>query len=154
MAASYLEASLDALAPAIGRPDVIEICINPDGSTWGEFHGDHFMSALGSPLSQTAIKDLGNQIASAAGTTLSQKKPIVSVSIVYRDRPIRAQVIQPPAVEGGFSISLRFFSSLPLEEIKLAYLFDKETSLEALRRERNLSLREVVATGEIDAALK
>ncbi|WP_435260187.1 ATPase, T2SS/T4P/T4SS family (plasmid) [Thioclava sp. FR2] len=153
MATSYLEASLDALAPAIGRPDVIEICINPDGSTWGEFHGDHFMSALGTPLSQTAIKDLGNQIASAAGTTLSQKKPIISVSILYRDRPIRAQVIQPPAVEGGFSISLRFFSRLPLEEIKLAYLFDQETSLEALRRERNLALREVVASGEIDAAL-
>ncbi|WP_323764087.1 ATPase, T2SS/T4P/T4SS family [Marinovum sp.] len=154
MAGSYLEASLDALAPAIGRTDVIEICINPDGSVWGEFHGDHFMSALGTPLSLTAIKDLGNQIASAAGTTLSAKKPVVSVSILYRDRPIRAQVIQPPAVEGGFSISLRFFSRLPLNEIALTYLFDRETSLEALRQERNLALRELVGSGNIDAALR
>jgi hypothetical protein len=60
------------------------------------------MRSRGTPLTQTEIKDLGNQIASAASTTLSTKKPIVSVSILYRERPIRAQVIQPPAVEGGF----------------------------------------------------
>ena len=128
MAASYLEASLDRLGAPVQRDDTIEICINPDGQVWGEFQGDHFMRSLGMPLTQTEIKDLGNQIASAASTTLSTKKPIVSVSILYRDRPIRAQVIQPPAVEGGFSISLRFFSSLPLEAIKLGFLYGKERS--------------------------
>ncbi len=134
MAASYLEASLDRLGAPVQRDDTIEICINPDGQVWGEFQGDHFMRGLGTPLTQTEIKDLGNQIASAASTTLSNKKPIVSVSILYRDRPIRAQVIQPPAVEGGFSISLRFFSSLPLEAIRLGFLYGKERSLEGLRR--------------------
>ena len=80
MAASYLEASLDRLGAPVQRDDTIEICINPDGRVWGEFQGDHFMRGLGTPLTQTEIKDLGNQIASAASTTLSQKKPIVSVS--------------------------------------------------------------------------
>ncbi len=141
MAASYLEASLDRLGAPVQRDDTIEICINPDGQVWGEFQGDHFMRSLGMPLTQTEIKDLGNQIASAASTTLSTKKPIVSVSILYRDRPIRAQVIQPPAVEGGFSISLRFFSSLPLEAIRLGFLYGKERSLEALRRELDAALR-------------
>ena len=93
MAASYLEASLDRLGAPVRCCDTIEICINPDGQVWGEFQGDHFMRGLGNPLTQTEIKDLGNQIASAASTTLSTKKPIVSVSILYRDRPIRAQVI-------------------------------------------------------------
>ena len=101
MAASYLEASLDRLGAPMQRDDTIEICINPDGQVWGEFQGDHFMRGLGTPLTQTEIKDLGNQIASAASTTLSTKKPIVSVSILYRDRPIRAQVIQPPAVDAA-----------------------------------------------------
>ena len=63
-------------------------------------------------------------------------------------------MIQPPAVEGGFSISLRFFSSLPLEAIKLRFLYGKERSLEGLRRERNAALRDVVASGDIDAALR
>ena len=154
MAASYLEASLDRLGTPVQRDDTIEICINPNGQVWGEFQGDHFMRGLGAPLTQTEIKDLGNQIASAASTTLSTKKPIVSVSILYRDRPIRAQVIQPPAVEGGFSISLRFFSSLPLEAIRLGFLYGKERSLEGLRRKRNAALRDVVASGDIDAALR
>ncbi|MDP1577143.1 MAG: type II secretion system protein E, partial [Cypionkella sp.] len=59
MAASYLEASLDRLGANVGRADVIEICINPDGQVWGEFQGDHFMRSLGMPLTQTEIKDLG-----------------------------------------------------------------------------------------------
>ena len=135
MSVSYLQASLDKLKDAT-RDDVIEICINPDGSCWGEFHGDHFMRTLEQSLSVTEVRDLGNQIASSANTTMSKDKPIVSVSIAYRGRPIRAQVITPPAVLAGMSISLRFFSSLPLEEIELRYLYGKERKLEELRQER------------------
>lgn len=153
MTLSYLQASLDKLTDA-ARNDVIEICINPDGSCWGEFHGDHFMRALEQRLSITEVRDLGNQIASSANTTMSKDKPIVSVSIAYRGRPIRAQVITPPAVLSGMSISLRFFSSLPLEEIELRYLYGKERKLEELRQEKNRALRDVVASGVITDAIR
>ncbi|MEO1638643.1 MAG: ATPase, T2SS/T4P/T4SS family [Pseudomonadota bacterium] len=153
MTLSYLQASLDKLADA-ARDDVIEICINPDGTFWGEFQGDHFMRRLDQTLSGTELRDLGNQIASGANTTLSKDKPIVSVSITYRDRPIRAQVITPPAVTNGMSISLRFFSSLPLDEIELQYLYGEERKLEALRQDKNRALREVVAAGDIYAAVR
>ena len=53
--ASYLQASLDRL-PDAKRDDVIEICVNPDGSVWGEFQGDHFMRPLDVALSQTEIR--------------------------------------------------------------------------------------------------
>ncbi|MDE4142871.1 ATPase, T2SS/T4P/T4SS family [Phaeobacter gallaeciensis] len=153
MTLSYLQASLDKLTDA-ARDDVIEICINPDGSCWGEFHGDHFMRALAQRLSVTEVRDLGNQIASSANTTMSKDKPIVSVSIAYRGRPIRAQVITPPAVLSGMSISLRFFSSLPLEQIELRYLYGKERKLGELRQEKNRALREVVASGVITDAVR
>jgi len=153
MALSYLQASLDKLTDAT-RADVIEICINPDGSCWGEFQGDHFMRALSQRLSLTELRDLGNQIASSANTTMSKDKPIVSVSITYRDRPIRAQVVTPPAVLSGMSISLRFFSNLPLEKIELRYLYGKERKLEELRQEKNRVLREVVAAGDIQEAIR
>lgn len=153
MTLSYLQASLDKLKDA-SRDDVIEICINPDGSCWGEFQGDHFMRALEQRLTVTEVKDLGNQIASSANTTMSKDKPMVSVSITYRNRPIRAQVITPPAVLEGMSISLRFFSSLPLEEIELRYLYGEERKLEELRQEKNRALREVVASGVIYDAIK
>jgi type IV secretion system protein VirB11 len=153
MAPSYLQASLDRLTDA-SRDDVIEICINPDGRCWGEFHGDRFMRALDRRLSVTEVRDLGNQIASAANTVLSKDRPIVSVSITYRDRPIRAQVVSPPAVLAGMSISLRFFSSLPLDRIELGFLYGRERKLEELRQEKNRTLREVVAAGDIGAALR
>jgi len=153
MSLSYLQSSIDRLEDA-KREDVIEICINPDGSCWGEFQGDHFMSRLSQTLTEDHVKDLGNQIASDAGTPLSKDKPIVSVSISYRDRPIRAQVITPPAVNRGMSISLRFFSSLPLDSIKLGFLYGKEHKLEERRQEKNRQLRQVVASGDIDAAIR
>ena len=153
MSLSYLQSSIDRLEDA-KRDDVIEICINPDGSCWGEFQGDHFMSRLAQTLTEDQVKDLGNQIASDAGTPLSKDKPIVSVSIMYRDRPIRAQVITPPAVSRGMSISLRFFSSLPLDSIELGFLYGKERKLEELRQDKNRQLREVVASGDIDAAIR
>jgi len=138
---------------AAARDDVIEICVNPDGTCWGEFQGDHFMRPLDQSLSETEVKDLGNQIASSANTTMSKDRPIVSVSITYRDRPIRAQVITPPAVSSAMSISLRFFSSLPLDGIKLGFLYGKERKLEELRLEKTRQLREVVSSGNIDNAL-
>ncbi len=153
MTLSYLQTSLDKLSDA-ARDDVIEICINPDGSCWGEFQGDHFMRALDQRLSVTEVRDLGNQIASSANTTMSKDKPIVSVSITYRDRPIRAQVVTPPAVLAGMSISLRFFSSLPLDKIELHFLYGEERKLEELRQEKNRALREVVASGDIYAAIR
>ncbi|MHC0055426.1 ATPase, T2SS/T4P/T4SS family [Actibacterium sp. D379-3] len=153
MTSSYLQASLDKLSDAM-RDDVIEICINPDGRVWGEFQGDHFMRLLDASMSQTEIRDLGNQIASGANTRIGKEKPIVSVSIEYRGRPIRAQVIQPPAVQTGHSISLRFFSTLPLEKIELKYLYGAERSLEGVRQERNRELRQVVKSGDIYAAIK
>ncbi|SDG49414.1 type IV secretion system protein VirB11 [Celeribacter baekdonensis] len=153
MTSSYLQASLDKLPDAM-RNDVIEICINPDGRVWGEFQGDHFMRLLDASMSQTEIRDLGNQIASGANTRIGKEKPIVSVSIEYRGRPIRAQVIQPPAVQTGHSISLRFFSTLPLEKIELKYLYGAERSLEGVRQERNRELRQVVKSGDIYAAIK
>jgi len=153
MTLSYLQASLDKLTDAT-RDDVIEICINPDGSCWGEFQGDHFMRALEQRLTVTEVKDLGNQIASSANTTMSKNKPIVSVSITYQNRPIRAQVITPPAVLSGMSISLRFFSSLPLDSIELRYLYSEERKLEELRQEKNRALREVVASGAIYDAIE
>lgn len=51
------------------------------------------------------------------------------------------------------SISLRFFSSLPIDGIALDFLYGKERKLEELRLEKTRKLREVVAAGVIDDAL-
>lgn len=153
MAASYLEASLDQLGPSLTREDLIELCINPDGRLWAEFQGDHFMRPLGERVSPVQARDLAHRIASEAKTTISEDRPIISCSIRHHDRPIRAQVVQPPAA-AGIVISLRFFSTLPLDQIELTYLYGKARSLEQQRRERNLELRAVVAGGDVYDAIR
>lgn len=153
MAGSYLEASLDKLGEAI-TPDVIEICINPDGTVWGEYQGDRFMRSLDVSLTQIEVKDLCSQIASAADTRVGKEKPIVSVSIEYKGRPIRAQVILPPAVAKSRAVALRFFSTLPLDQIELKWLYGAERSLEEERQAQNLKLREVVREGDIYEAVR
>lgn len=154
VADSYLSASLARLGPAVRRADTIEIAVNPDGRVWGEFQGDHSMRPLEVTLTPQEVRDLASRIASAARTTSSDRKPIISVSILYGGRPIRAQVIVPPAVEGAPAISLRFFSTMPLEDITLDWLYGAPQALEERRRERNAHLREVVATGDLDAAIR
>jgi type IV secretion system protein VirB11 len=151
--ATHFEYTLDQLVDA-KRDDVIEICINPDGSIWGEFQGDHFMRRLETQWSKKQVGDLATQIAAAAETQISRAKPIASVSVDYHDRPVRAQVIQDPVVRGGYSIALRFFSTMSLDDIKLKFLFGEEVSLEGNRKSRNQELRKIVATGDIEAAIK
>ncbi|NVK58346.1 MAG: Flp pilus assembly complex ATPase component TadA [Alteromonadaceae bacterium] len=153
MASGYLESSLDRI-PEARRDDVIEICVNPDGRVWGEFQGDHFMRPLETVLTETQAKDLANQVASATNTTMSKSKPVVSVSIEYRDRPIRAQVMIAPVVGRGASISLRFFTNVPLDKIELKFLYGEERSLEQVRQERTRELRSIVASGDITACLR
>ena len=153
MGSGYLESSLDRI-PEASREDVIEICVNPDGRVWGEFQGDHFMQPLETALSETQAKDLANQVASATQTTMSKSKPVVSVSIEYRNRPIRAQVMVSPVVGRGASISLRFFTNVPLDKIELKFLYGEERSLEQVRQERTRELRSIVASGDITACLR
>ena len=75
MAGNYFQVTLDKL-PEAKRDDAIEICINPDGSIWGEFQGDHFMRRLDTVWDTRQIGDLATQIAAAAETKISRDKPI------------------------------------------------------------------------------
>ena len=152
-ASGYLESSIDRIEAA-QRDDVIELAINPDGRVWGEFQGDHFMRPLETRLSETQAKDFGNQIASAAHVTMSKAKPIVSVSITYRGRPVRAQVMVPPVVIEGASIALRFFPQLALDAVELTFLYGEERSLEERRRARARELRALVESGDITQCLR
>ena len=154
MSASWLEASLDLLGDDVRREDLIELCINPDGRKWVEHRGATHMADTRSTVSEKDARDLAHRIASSAKATLSDSNPIISCSVEYRGRLIRAQVVHPPAVSGGVAISLRFFSTLPLDQIELKYLYGQQRSLEALRRERNKELREIVKGGDLYQAIR
>lgn len=102
---SYLDEALAAIGPVIDSPALVEIAINPDGRIWSLRHGDAAMQPVErTPMSAMEIDDLGRRIASAGRLTIGKEAPIISTSVIYKGRPIRAQVVTAPAVSTGAAI--------------------------------------------------
>lgn len=89
--------------------EIVELVINPDGTVWIENHGDAYMRRTDIIIDAMAAEDTSKQIAAAGQVRLSEKNPLGSVSILYRDWLVRSQIIQSPAVRIANSISMRFF---------------------------------------------
>ena len=151
---SYFNQAMAALGDVVTREDLVELCINPDGTVWAETRGDHFMRKCEAHLSRNVLADLAASIVGQAQATISKAKPLISASIEYLGRPIRVQVVAPPAALSGHAIAMRFFSSLPLDEVKLDYLYGEQRSLDEERAARNLQLKEIAEKGTLDEALE
>ena len=88
---SYLDEALSRIGAVIDSPALVEIAINPDGRIWSLEHGDPAMKLeTRAPMNQQEVMDLGRRIASAGTLTLGRDAPIISTSVDYRGRPIRA----------------------------------------------------------------
>lgn len=151
---SYFSQGMARFGEVVRNDRLVELCINPDGRVWIEMQGDHAMRCAGQTLKENEMSDLARNIASAGNSTYGAKKPIISGSVIYEDRPVRFQVVGPPAVRQGHAISMRFFSTLPLDEIETKFLHGVEHSTEKLRQERGAELREIVAAGDVTAACR
>lgn len=150
MAASYIE---KALAPLRGvlTEDLVEICVNPDGTVWTETRGQSHMAGSKLMLSAGAAKEAVSQIAAEGQIAISDKHPLASASFDYQDWLIRAQVICPPVVQGSPAFSLRFFKP-GTEMFEPAYLSGHAESASALRKGL---IEQILATADtnLEAAL-
>ena len=84
---------------------------------------------------------LASTIAGDAQARVSPQHPLVSGKIVWRGRPLRIQVEDPPAVERGTSITLRLFAAGGSSTIAPGWLYGGPVSLDARCRERMLAAR-------------
>lgn len=152
---SYLDEAFSLLGDIIDSQRLVEIAINPDGRIWKLEHGDSSMLLVkDDPLPRLEVEDLARHIASAGRLTLGRDSPIISTSVEYKHRPVRAQVVTAPAVQAGAAISLRFFSTLPLDEIKVDYLHGEQHSVDRARDKAKHDLQAIAADGNIDAAMR
>ena len=152
---SFLSTYLKPLAAPLADPCVVEIAVNPDGKVWVETRGaEHMVGLEGVFYSPSQARDLATSIASATHGQISEKKPLVSGKIEMNGKPIRAQVVYPPVVDGGPSITLRRYSEdqLTLGDIGLLH-----GGLVDLGAERQAKAEQVIAlteAGDIRAAMK
>ncbi len=96
---SYLEQYLEPYRDLIVRDDVIELAINPDGHVWIERQGAHAMERIDRTVEAAAAANLAATMVGDAQARVSQKSPLVTGKIDYLGRPLRIQVVVPPAVE-------------------------------------------------------
>ena len=121
---------------------------------WTESQGAAHMERLGDVAYRESVAgDLAAAIASSTGGQISEKKPLVSGKIEYRGKPVRAQVVYRPIVEGGPSITLRRYSELPLGVEKIELLHGDLVDLDALRRERAQAVFDLTAAGKVEEAM-
>lgn len=152
---SYLEHYLSGFADFLTDPATVEVAVNPDGKIWVLKRGDVHMQPSGRWIKAGEARRLTEQIAGKNQTQVGRDKLLVSATIEYQGRPIRAQCVLAPATAGDDgAVSFRLFASLPLEKISLKYLHGKPLSLSERRRDRNRKLKAIIEGGSLEDALR
>ncbi|TPW27063.1 type II secretion system protein E [Martelella alba] len=151
----HVEHYLSRFAQWLDDPATIELSINPDRRIWLLRRGDHAMVDTGEMVDEGLSLKLTNHIAGANHTQTGRNKLLISASVTYNGRPLRAQAVLPPATAGGEpALSFRLFAALPLDQITLDWLYDKPVSLDQKRREKNQALAQLISTGNLMESLR
>ncbi|MGW6780938.1 ATPase, T2SS/T4P/T4SS family [Brucella pseudogrignonensis] len=150
----YLHHALEPLARLLVDPDMVEIAINPTGQVWTLRRHDVCMKAADLILDNRSVVQIINQIAGHAHAKTGQNHLLVSASINFEDRPVRAQAVLPPAAHGGAALSLRMFSSLLIDEVQLAYLVGKSQSSNQSKADRLAELARLIDATDLMKALQ
>lgn len=140
---SYLEQYLEPYRDLMLRGDIVELAINPNGQVWIERQGASAMERLDRTVVSATAANLAATLVGDARAKVSEKSPLVSGKIAYRDRPLRIQVVVPPAVETGAAISIRLFGLGEQSTFEPEYLFGAPVSLDEQRRTKVAEIRDL-----------
>ena len=154
---SYLATYMRRLNAVILDPSVIEIAVNADGSIWIETAGAVHMSPAPLPaLARDEVRNLAAQIANSTNSRFTETSPIVSAAVAHHGVMLRAQIIGPPAAEGGTILAMRVFRDAEKARAlrRFEFLRAQGTSLEDERREQVAQLQAEGNGADVDAFLK
>ena len=152
--ASYAEQGLAPLRPLLVSEEVNEVVINPDRSIWVEHAGQADMQRWDGAIPPDRLKGLGAHLAGETKNQLGPKNPIVSGRVQVFGQSMRVQVIVPPAIEAGVSVSIRKYVSRILDVEEVGFLMGGEVDVENRRRERLARLRALAEAGDLPNLLR
>lgn len=153
--ASYVESNLKALKELLTSDDVNEIVINPDGSIFVEYSGSAYMEPLEAlSLSDDEIQSIGYNLAGETKNTLGEAQPIVSGRVRVFGNDVRVQVVIPPAIEEGVSISIRKFVNRVLSIDKIGFVAGKPINVNQQRSNEQKHLLDMASKGQLAELLK
>ena len=149
---SYAEQGLAPLQDLLTSGRVNEVVINPDGGIFVEHAGaPHMARAIEIDMPEHAIRTVGGHLAGETGNALGEDHPIVSGRVHVFGADMRVQVVVPPAIERGVSLSIRKYVSHVLDPGAIGFVAGRQLDLEAERRERRNALAELVRLGDLPA---
>ncbi|WP_273794991.1 ATPase, T2SS/T4P/T4SS family [Brucella intermedia] len=145
----YLHEQLKPLSEFLRDPSTVEIAVNPDNSVWILRRGDVSMQRAALIFRKGQAHKLIELIAGKAHAKTSDKKLLVSASINFENRLVRAQGLLPPAVQGEAALSLRLFASINIDQINLSYLHGRSHSISARHEEILADLDQLIESGDL-----
>ena len=151
---SHAEQGLGPLRGLLTSDEVNEVVINPDGGVWVEYAGVEHMQRWEGEIPEPRLKMLGNHLAGETKNQLGPKHPIVSGRVHLFGQSVRVQIIVPPAIEGGISVSIRKYVSRVLDVGEVGFLGGQSVDVDAERRKRLEELRGLALTGELQTLLR
>ena len=146
---SHAEHDLRELRPLLVAEDVNEVVINPDGAVWSERADAEHMVRTGHHFPPGKVQQLSKHLAGETMNRLGPKHPIVSGSLHAFGQVLRVQIVVPPAVEEGASLSIRKYVSRILDVGEIGFLEGRQVSVEGLRRKRLAELAKLAEAGEL-----
>ena len=147
--ASYAEQGLLPLRPLLVSEEVNEVVINPDHSVWVEYARKGHMERWDGAIPPERLRMLGTHLAGETKSQLGKDHPIVSGRVHVFGQSMRVQVIVPPAIESGVSVSIRKYVSRILDLDEVGFLMGAEVDVENQRLERLEELRGLAEAGDL-----
>ncbi len=148
--ASYAEQGLSSLRDLLTSDDVNEVVINPDGRIFVEYaDAAHMREVTDTKMSEQEILSLGNNLAGEIGNAIGSEHPIVSGRVFVFGNDVRVQVVIPPAIESGVSLSIRKYISHVLQPADIQFVAGKLVDVEAERREQQEQILEFAANSDL-----
>ncbi|MET1416643.1 P-type DNA transfer ATPase VirB11 [Roseibium sp. HPY-6] len=147
---SYVESNLKALKSLLTSEDVNEIVINPDRAIFVEHSGSSYMEPVTDlSLTDDEIHSIGYNLAGETKNTLGEAQPIVSGRVRVFGHDVRVQVVIPPAIEAGVSISIRKFVNRVLSVDQIGFVAGKPIDVEKEREQEQQHLLEMAGKGQL-----
>lgn len=152
---SFAEQGLLPLQSLLSDNRVNEVVINPDGKIFVEFADAEHMQAVDDiEINEHEIRSLGSNLAGETGNALGEDHPIVSGRVFVFGNDVRVQVVIPPAIEDGVSLSIRKYISRVLDLSEIKFINDGPVNIDDDRAAKHAIIRDLANSGNLEELLR
>ena len=152
---SFAEQGLLPIKKLLTDDNVNEVVINPDGMIFVEFADEaHMQCVTDVEMDEHEIRSLGSNLAGETGNALGEDHPIVSGRVKVFGSDMRVQVVVPPAVESGISLSIRKYISRILKPGEITFLDGKAVNVDEKRKEDQQQIEKMSSDGQLNELFK